>query len=132
MFDLDMTDRDQGIFDTKMMVFLWFKEEVTPMVHEKVLNEIQHCLTTLELDPVKRPWNKAQAVFLGVMWDYAKLPRDTFDIRWVDSGLRFDGCTDWKNSFTIVTTWELKKERFRNFAPHVDDVEAIQTLLLDA
>ena len=77
MFDWDMTDRDQGIFDIKMMmVFLWFKEVVTPMVRKKVLNDIQHGLTiqplpfkganvraTLELDPVKRPWNKAQANF---------------------------------------------------------------------
>ena len=38
MFDWDMTDRDQWIFDTKMMVFLWFKEEVAPMVRQKVLD----------------------------------------------------------------------------------------------
>ena len=49
------------------------------MVRKKVLNDIQQGLTiqplpfkgadvraTLELDPVKRPWNKAQAFFLGV------------------------------------------------------------------
>ena len=29
LFDWELTDRDQGIFDTEMMVFLWFKEEVT-------------------------------------------------------------------------------------------------------
>ena len=100
-----MSDRDQEIFDTKMVVFLWFKEGVTPMVRGKVLNDIQQCLiiqplefkgafvrATLELDPVKRPWNKAQAVFLGVMRNYAKLSSETFDIRWVDSGLG----TDWK------------------------------------
>ena len=34
-------------------------------------------------------------------------------------------------SFTIGTTWELNLERFPKFAPHLD-VEAIQTLLLDA
>ena len=34
-------------------------------------------------------------------------------------------------SFTIGTIWELNLEVIRNFAPHVD-VEAIQTLLLDA
>ena len=37
MFDWDMTDPDQWIFDTKMMVFLWFKE-VAPMVRQKVLD----------------------------------------------------------------------------------------------
>ena len=96
-----MIDRDQGIPDTKMMAFLWFKEGVTPMFREKALNEIQQGLTlqplpfkgvnviaTHEMDPVKRPWKKTQAIFLGVMRDNAKLPRETFDIRWVDSGLR--------------------------------------------
>ena len=83
------------------MVFLWFKEGVTPMVRKEVLNDIQQGLTiqplefkgafvraTLDLNPVKRPWTKAQPIFLGVMRDHAKLPRETFDIRWVDSGLR--------------------------------------------
>ena len=42
MFDWELTDSDQGIFDTKMMVFLWFKEEVTPVMRKKVLNDIQH------------------------------------------------------------------------------------------
>ena len=50
-----------------MMVFLCFKEGVTPMMGKKVLNDIQQGLTndpllfkgvnvraTLELDPVKR------------------------------------------------------------------------------
>ena len=27
LFDWELTDRDQGILDTKMLVFLWFKEE---------------------------------------------------------------------------------------------------------
>ena len=34
-------------------------------------------------------------------------------------------------SLTTGTTWELNLERFRNLDPHVD-VEAIQTLFLDA
>ena len=94
MFDWDMTDRNQGIFDTKMVVFLHFKEEVTPMVSEKALNDMQQDKTlqplpfkgvnvraTLELDPVKRPWNEAQVIFPVVIWEYAKLPRETLDIR---------------------------------------------------
>ena len=43
---------------------------------------------TLELDPLKGPWNKAQAIFFGVMTQYANLPREAFDIRWVVIGLR--------------------------------------------
>ena len=31
LFDRERTDRDQGIFDTTMMAFLWFREEVAPM-----------------------------------------------------------------------------------------------------
>ena len=71
------------------------------MVRKRVQLDLQQYLTiqplefknanvrnTLELDPVKRPWNKAQAIFIGVMREYAKLPRESFQIRWVDSGLR--------------------------------------------
>ena len=76
--------RPQGIFDTKMMVFLWFKEEVIPVIRKKVLNDIQQGLNsdpfkgvnvrdTLDLDPAKRPCNKAQAIFIGVMKEYANL-----------------------------------------------------------
>ena len=83
------------------MVVLWFKEGVTPMIRQKVLNDIQHGLTsnpfsfkgvniraTLELGPIKRPWNKAQAIFIGVMKEHANVSREAFDIRWVDTGLR--------------------------------------------
>ena len=130
MFDWDLTDRDQGISDTKMMVFLWFKEEVTPKVRKKVLSDIQQGLTmqplefknvhvraTLELD---RPWKKAQSIFLGV----AKLPCETFDIRWVHLGLRVSVAVPTGRtavptplaSFTTGTTRELYLERFRKFA----------------
>ena len=68
-------------------------------LHAPLLSHLNHvysatgvqkseCESHLELDPVRRPWNKAQAIFLGVMRDHAKLPRETFDIRSVDSGLR--------------------------------------------
>ena len=30
MFEWELTNSDQGIFDTKMMVFLWLKEESLP------------------------------------------------------------------------------------------------------
>ena len=68
MFEWDLIDRDQGIFDTKMMVFLWFEEEVTLMVRKRVQNDLQQ-----------------EAIFIGVMREYAKLPQESFDIRWVDS-----------------------------------------------
>ena len=100
VFDWDLTDRDQGNFDTEMMVFLWFKEGVTPVVRKRVQLDLQLDLTnhplpfkgasvraTLQFGPVKRPWNKAQAIFIGVMREYAQLPRETFDNRWVDLGL---------------------------------------------
>ena len=95
LFDWERTDSDQGIFDTKMIVFLWFKEGVTPIIRKKVLNDIQHGLAsdplsfkgvnvraTLELDPLKRPWNEA------LMKEHANVSREAFDIRWVDTGLR--------------------------------------------
>ena len=71
------------------------------MMRKKVLNDTQQGVTsdplsfkgvnvtaTLELDPVKRPWNKAQAIFIGVMKRCANHPREAFVIRWVDTGLR--------------------------------------------
>ena len=109
VFDWDLTDRDQGNFDTKMMVFLWFKEEVASMVRKRVQLDLQQVLTnqplpfkganvraTLKFDPVKRSWNKAQAIFTGAMREYARLPRETFDIRWVDSGLRVSVSAQWE------------------------------------
>ena len=122
------------------------------MMRKKVLNDIQQGLTkqplpfqganvkaTLELDSVKRPWNKAQAIFIGVMRDDAKLPRETFDIRWVDSGLRVSLAAPTGRtalaialaSFTIAATWVLSFEKFPELAPQLV-IEAIQTLLLDA
>ena len=90
-----------GIFDTKMMVFLWFKEDVTPVMRKEEGSEWhparpyqwsgpihRSVRATLELDPLKGPWNKAQAIFFGVMTQYANLPREAFDIRWVVIGLR--------------------------------------------
>ena len=100
MFDWQLTDSDQGMFDTKMMVFLCLAEGVIPMIRMKVLNNIQQGLTSdlvffinvnvraaLELDPIKRPWNKAQAIFIGEMTEYANQSRDAFDTNWVDSAL---------------------------------------------
>ena len=151
MLDWELTDSDQGIFDTKMMMFLWFQEGVTPVMR-MVLNDIQRGLTgdplpfegvnvraTLELDPVKRPWNKTQAIFIGVMKEYANLPLEAFDVRWVDTGLRVSVAAPlWRTalpialaSFTFGANWALNFEKCREFAPQVGS-EVVQTLLLDA
>ena len=45
---------------------------------------------TLEIDPVKRPWNKASAMFFTIMKEHAELDRDMFTVRWVTLGLRVD------------------------------------------
>ena len=72
---------------------------------------------------------------MGVMRECAKFTRETFDIRWVDSGLRVS--VPARRGTTMIPipiasfTWELNREKFQNFAPHVD-VEAIQTFLSDA
>ena len=97
-----------------------------------MLNDIQHSLTsnplsfkgvnitaTLELDPIKRPWNKAQAIFIGVMKEHANVPREAFDIRWVDKGLRVSvtlppgrPALPALASFTIGANWALIFDRF--------------------
>ena len=150
VFDCDLTDRDQGNFDTRMMVFLWFKEVVTPMVCKRVRLDFQHDLTnqplplkrtnvraTLELDPVKRPWNKAQAIFIGVVREYGNMPDSRVKLSTSDGWTRGCACRYQHPgegtaipipiaSITIGTTWELNREKFQCFAPHVD-VEVSQT-----
>ena len=42
----------------------------------------------LETAPDKRPWNKAQVIFLCTMRDNAGLTKEKFDIRWVSTGIR--------------------------------------------
>ena len=77
VFDWHLTNRDQGNFDTKMMGVLF-----APTVRKRVQLDLQQNLidqplpfkgATLELDPVKSPWNKAQALFIRVMREYAQL-----------------------------------------------------------
>ena len=76
-FDWELTDKDQGKFDLKMMVFLWFLSEVTTRDRKLAQWDISQSLqstlvviggekicATLEIDPVKRQWNKASAIFL--------------------------------------------------------------------
>ena len=147
VFDWDLTDRDQGNFGLSVV-----QRRGHSHLRKRVQLDLQQVLTnqplpfkganvraTLELDPVKRPWNKAQAIFIGVMRECTKLPRETFDIRWVDSGLRVSVSgprlhhdTHAVASFTIGTTWELNREKFQSSAPPHVDVEEIQTFLSDA
>ena len=88
----------------------------------------------------KRPWNKAQAVFLCAVRDFAGLRSETLDIRWVSTGIRVSvnsaptGCLPVLSqlaSVTIWATWVLNRERLRIFAQNVD-VEMLRTLLDDA
>ena len=66
-FDWEMTAKDQGYFDLKMMVFLWFKERVTLRDRRIAQTAIYQALhstpvevrgakvrATLEIDPSKR------------------------------------------------------------------------------
>ena len=95
-FDWELTDKDQGNFDLKMMVFPWFKNEVTPKDRKMAQLDVSHSLqrtpiviggekirATLEIDPAKRPWNKDSAIFFTIMKEHAKLDRDMFAVRWV-------------------------------------------------
>ena len=97
----DMTDRDQGNFEFKMMVFLWFNEDVNLRERKRVQLDIQQALirspveihggivrATLDISLDKRLWTKAQAVFLCAMREFAGLRSETFDIRWVSTGTR--------------------------------------------
>ena len=94
---------------------------------------------TREISRDKRPWNKAQAVFLCAMREFAGLRSETFDIRLVSTWSRVSansaptGCLPVLSQLATITigaTWALSRERFKIFAPNVD-VE-LQTLLDDA
>ena len=43
-FDWELTDKDQGNFDLKMMVFMWFKSEVTQRDREMAQLDISQSL----------------------------------------------------------------------------------------
>ena len=43
---------------------------------------------TLEIDPVKRPWNKASAIFFTIMKEHAILDRDMFPVPMGNPGTR--------------------------------------------
>ena len=97
-FDWDLTPRDQGNFDFKMMTFLWFKDGITPQDRKRVQLDLQQALVralievkeeyvraTLETAPYKKPWNKAQATFLRTMRENACLTKEEFHMRWVST-----------------------------------------------
>ena len=74
---------------------------------------------TLEFAPDKRPWNKAQAVFPCGMCESAALPRETFDIKWVSTGIRISvnstpsGALPVSSQLASITTgatWVLNRE----------------------
>ena len=104
------------------------------MVWKRVQQDIQEALasatikfrdvnvrTALELDPEKRPWNKAQAIFIGAI---SNAPV----IRWVDTGLLVSWYVIAQGapvvptpiaSFTIGKISVLNQENFKSFAPRV-------------
>ena len=84
-----------------MMAFLWFKHDLSHWERKRSQLDIQqvlnvrpvrargwHVRATLEISPGERPWNKAQAVSLEPIRNFAKLGRDVFDIRLVTTGIR--------------------------------------------
>ena len=67
----------------------------TPKKHwPRILSEIKEDVvrTTLETAPDKRPWNKAQAIFLCTMRENAGLTKEKFDIKWVLAEIRVSVC----------------------------------------
>ena len=152
-FIWDLTDRDQGNFDIKMMTFLWFNDGVTSHDRKRVQLDIQQTLArtpveikedfvtaTLELAPDKRPRNEAQAIFWCTMRDNAGLAKEQFDIRWVSTDIRVSvnsapsGCLAVLSqlaSITIGANQVLNRERLNSFLPRVT-VDELQTILDDA
>ena len=136
-----------------MMVFLWFKSEVTPRDRKMAQLGISQSLqntpiviggeqfrATLEIDPVKRPWNKASAILFTIMKEHAKLDRDKFAVRWVTLGLRVDvNCAQTGlmvsmvplASFTKGGTWVINADTLKLIAPGVDCSE-VQARFNDA
>ena len=135
------------------MTFLWFNEDVNLHERKRVQLDLQPKLVwtpfqihgdtvraTLEISLEKRPWNNAQAVFVCAMREIARLPEETFDMRWVPTGIRVSvnsaapGSSPVLSqlaSLTIGATWVLNRERFNSFALRFD-VGLLQTLLDDA
>ena len=116
-FDWEMTDRNQGHFDIKMMTFLWFNERVTPLDRTRIQLDLQQVLAkapikikeeyvraNLELDPDKRPREKRKQFSCGQ-------------------------CAIMRASQKTYLT--LHRERFRTLAPNVN-ADELQTLLDDA
>ena len=80
---------------------------------------------TLEIDPSKRPWQKATAIFFTVMKEHANLDAKNFDIRWVTMGVRVDvNCSppgimpsmSQLASFTIGGVWKLNSDVLKRIA----------------
>ena len=135
-----------------MMTFLWFNDGVTPHERNRVQLDVQQALartpvrikgdtvrSTLETAPDKRPWNKAQAIFLCTMRDNASLTKEKFDIK-VSTGIRVSVNSALPDrlpvlaqiaSITIGANWVLNRDRFNSFVPEVI-VEELRTLLDDA
>ena len=158
-FNWELTDRDQGHFEFKMMAFLWFSESVTPQERKTCAaghptktgpdsskNPRRKCESdTWKLPQTRDHGTRRRRLSLCAMRETTGLPKETFDIKWVSTGIRASvrQCTRWwlarfvTASFYLVgvisigATWVLNRERFNSFASRVD-VDLLQTLLDDA
>ena len=130
-FDWEMIAKGQGFFELKMAVFLWFKEGVTLRDRRLAQMDIGQALltspvevrgvnirATLEVDPIKRPWQKATAIFFATMKEYANLG--------VTMGVRVEvNCTPGSvlptmsqlASLNIGSTWKINEDVLRKIAP---------------
>ena len=68
---------------------------------------------TLDIAPDKRLWDKAQAVFPCAMREIAVLPRETFDIVWVPTGIRVsvDSAPPWWLARIVTACFHHNRER---------------------
>ena len=104
---------------------------VTPVMRKRFLNDMQQGLTSdplpfkgvnvradLELDRVKRPWNKAQAIFTGVIKEHANVSREAFDICEDNTSKNsFSRCATCKNyGCSLSWRWQDKNKTWFTYA----------------
>ena len=145
-FDRELTDKDQVNLDLKMMVFLWFKSEVTPRCRKMAQLDNSHSLqrTLVEIGGEKFVAHlrlfRLRGRVVTTMKEHAKLDRDTFAVRRVTLGLRVDvSCAPeglmmsmvLLASFTTGGNWVINADTLKTIVPSVD-CSAVQARCNDA